>query len=116
MTIPLITALKAAETLAIFHRERASNEASAYDCEMAVRVGQTVERIKLAIEAAGVTVDNQAEAVRRRDLEIAMRIIDKHPIMHGRGMPAEEVGQARLDMAGDIADAFEAVREGAAAT
>lgn len=45
-----------------------------------------------------------------------MRIIDKHPIVRGRGMPAEEVGQARLDTTEDIADAFGAMREGAAAT
>ncbi len=48
------------------------------------------------ILAAAVTVENQAAAMRRHDLETAQRIINQHPIMHGIGMPVEDVAQARV--------------------
>jgi hypothetical protein len=115
MTVQLIVALPAAETLAAFHRQRAAAEARAYHEDMARRLAEDAAAITRAIEAAGVTVDNQADAIRRRDLEIARRIIDRRPIMHGHAMPAEEVGEARQAMTRDIADAIEAARAGTAA-
>jgi hypothetical protein len=71
-----------------------------------------VEDIKHQIVSAGVTVENQAGAVRRRDLEIALRIIERHPIMHGIGMAIDAVAAARVAMARDIADALAAARGG----
>jgi hypothetical protein len=85
MTVQLIVALPAAETL-VARRQ-------AYHEDMARRLAEDAAAIPRAIEAAGVTVDNQADAIRRRDLEIELRIIDRHLIMHGHAMPAEEVGE-----------------------
>jgi hypothetical protein len=115
MTVMLITALRAAETLGAFHRQRVENtagEARAYHGDMAKRCAADAASIKRAIQAAGVRVQNQAEAMRRLDLATAQKIIDRHPIMHGVGMPAEEVAPARVAMAGDIADALAAERGG----
>jgi hypothetical protein len=44
---------------------------------------EDAERITRDILGTGVTVENQATEMRRRDLEKAHRIIDRHPIMHG---------------------------------
>jgi hypothetical protein len=115
MTVMRVTTLRAAETLAEFHRHRAENtagEARAYHEDMARwYVGET-ERIKRKVGASGVTVENQVAAMRRRDLATAQKIIDRHPIMHGVGMPVEEVAQARVAMVSDIADALAAERGG----
>jgi hypothetical protein len=115
MTVMLITARRAAEMLAAFHRQRVDNtaaEARAYHKDMARRCAEDAERITRGILTAGVTVENQASAARRRDLDTAQKIIDRHPIMHGVGMPVEDVAQARVAMAGDIADALAAERGG----
>jgi hypothetical protein len=69
MTVRAIVALPAAETLAAFHWQRAAAEARAYHEDMARRLAEDPAAITRAIEAAGVTVDNQADAIRRRDLE-----------------------------------------------
>jgi hypothetical protein len=113
MTVLLITALRAAETLATYHRQRAAysaGEAWAYHQDMARRCAEDAGSITRGIVAAGLTVENQATVVRSRDMATAQRIIDRHPIMHGLGMALEEVGTARLAMARDIADALAAER------
>jgi hypothetical protein len=113
MTVMLVTALQAAQTLGAFHRERATDttgDARAHHADMAWRCAEDVESITRAILASGVTVENQAAAIRSRDLVTAQRIIDRHPIMHGIGMPVEDVAPARMEMAGDIADALAAER------
>jgi hypothetical protein len=117
MTVLLITARHAAETLASFHRHRARNSLAAtreYHLDMAQRCAEDAEDITRAIVANGVTVGHKADAVRRHDLETAQRIIDRHPIMHGVGMPADDVPAARTAMARDIADALQAARGGTA--
>jgi hypothetical protein len=94
MTMTLLTALRAAETLAAFHRERAENTAAparSFHEDMAWRCADDAKRITRAILAGGVTVENQAAAMRRRDLDTAHKIISRHPIMHGVGMPVEDV-------------------------
>jgi hypothetical protein len=96
MTVLLVTALRAAETLAAFHRQCVENnagEARAYHEVTARRCAEDAERITREILATGVTVENQATAMRRRDLEAAQKIIDRHVIMHGVGMPAENVAR-----------------------
>jgi hypothetical protein len=108
MHVMLVTALRAAETLAAFHRQCVGNtagEARAYHEDMARRCAEDAERCKRGIEAAAVTVEHQADAMRRRDLTTAQKIIDRHPIMHGVEMALEDVGTARQAMARDIADA-----------
>jgi hypothetical protein len=67
------------------------------------------------VKLLAVTVENRADAVRRRDLDTAQRIIHRRPIMHGIGMPADEVPAARTAMARDIADAVPETRGGARA-
>jgi hypothetical protein len=67
------------------------------------------------ILASGVTPEHQATVIRGRDLVTAQRIIDRHPIMHGIGMSVEEVAQARVAPASDIADALAAERGGPSA-
>jgi hypothetical protein len=115
MTVLLITALRAAETLAKYHRQRAAysaGEARAYHQDMARRCAEDAESITRGIGAAGLTVEDQATVVRSRDMATAQRILDRHPIMHGTGMPVEDVAQARVAMASDIAHALAAERGG----
>jgi hypothetical protein len=61
MTVMLTTALRAAETLAAFHRqciENTAGEARAYHEAMARRCTADAERITCGILATGVTVEN----------------------------------------------------------
>jgi hypothetical protein len=51
------------------------------------------------------------QAPRRQDMETARRIIDRHVIMHGVGMPPDDVPAGRMAMARDIADALQGARE-----
>jgi hypothetical protein len=109
----LVTALRAAETLAAFHVQHAENSVGAtceYHLDMARRCTVDAGSITHAILAAGVTMENQAEAMRRRDMETAQKILDRHVIMHGVGLPAEDVPAARTAMARDIAEALAAER------
>jgi hypothetical protein len=113
MAVLPITALRAAETLKTFHLERvvdSSVVSGELHLEAARRCAEDAENITNAILASGVTVENQADAVRRHDMEIAQRIIDRHVIMHGLAMPADDVPAARMAMARDIADALKAAR------
>jgi hypothetical protein len=116
MTVMLITAVQAAETLARFHCEQVDKTPPGPDQDhhrdMARHCAEDAEQTKGWIEAAGVTVENQDQAVRSRDMEVAHRIIDRHPIMHGAGMATEAVAAARVAMARDIADAIHEARGG----
>jgi hypothetical protein len=119
MTVLLITALRAAETLAAFHRQRIENATvgdRVHHMGVARWCAEDADRITREILAAGLTVEDQATEMRRRDLEKAHRIIDRHPIMQGMGMPLEDVAQARVEMARDIADALSAERGAASST
>jgi hypothetical protein len=82
MTVLLITALRAAETLTAFHRQRvetaAAGEDRVYHIGMARQCADDAERITREILGSGLTVENQATEMRRRDLEKAHRIIDRH--------------------------------------
>jgi hypothetical protein len=113
LTVMLVTALRAAETLVNFHRqciENTAGEARAYHEVTARRRAEDAERITREILATGVTVENQTTAMGRRDLETAQGIIDRHVIMHGMGIHADNVPAARTAMARDIADALQAAR------
>jgi hypothetical protein len=119
MSVMLITALRAAETLAAFHLQRAGKAAGeelADHLDRAQRCTDDVERITSEILAGGLSVENQAAAMRRRDLEAAYKIIDRHPIMHGVGIPSDDVPPAKSAMARDIADALAAERGGLTGT
>jgi hypothetical protein len=124
MTVQLVTALHAAETLATYHRERAENsagDAHAFHQDMDRRCSDDAEDIKRKIAGSGVTVEDQDLALRQRDLATAHAIIDRHQIMHGilasaqtiidrhqmmHGIPVEDVTAAREAMAQDIASAL----------
>lgn len=113
MTVLLFTAQQAAETLAAFHQQRAeyaTGEAREYHVDMAQRCVADAEQSGRAILANAATVRHQADAVRRHDMETAQRIISRHPIMQGIGMPTEEIAAARAAMVRDIADALQAAR------
>ncbi len=115
MTVLLITALRAAETLAAYHRQRVNQTLGApqaYHQDMAGRCLADIEYFKRQFAAAGATFENQATEMRRRDLETAHRIVERHPIMQGIGMRLDDVAQARVAMARDIADALAAERGG----
>jgi hypothetical protein len=105
MTAMLITALRAAETLAAFHRQRFEQtvgDREGYHQHMAQRCDLDAEDIKRQLAAAGVTVENHAAATCSCDLATAQKIIDRYPIMHGIVMAVEDVGQARVAMAGTL--------------
>ncbi len=113
MTVLLFTAQQAAETLAAFHRQRAeyaTGEAREYHLDMAQRCAADAEESGRAILANAATVRHQADAVRRHDMEAAQRIINRHPVMQGVGLPPEEIPAARAAMVHDIADALQAAR------
>jgi hypothetical protein len=116
MTVLLITALHAAETLAKFHQEQADKMPPGgvqdHHHDMTRRCLADVEDIRHQVVGAGVTVEHQADAVRRRDLETALKIIERHPITHGIAMAVDAVAAARVAMARDIADALAAARGG----
>jgi hypothetical protein len=133
MTVQLVTALHAAETLATYHRERRENstgDAHAFHEDMDRRCSDDAEDIRSKIAAGGgVTVEVQDLALRQRDLATAHAIIDRHQMMHGilasaqiiidrhqtmHGIPVEDLMAARTAMARDIADALQAAREGMA--
>jgi queuine/archaeosine tRNA-ribosyltransferase len=118
MTVLLITALQAAETLARFHQEQADKmppgAVQGHQQDMARRCLADIEDIKGHLFAVGATVEHQADALRRHDLETAQRIIDRHVIMHGVGIHADDAPAARTAMARDIAEALLAARGGTA--
>jgi hypothetical protein len=96
-----------------FHRqhvESTAGEDQRHHMEMARRCAGDAERITRAILASGVTIENQAAAMRRRDLDAAQKIIQRHSIMHGIGIPVDDLAPARMAMASDIADALAAER------
>jgi hypothetical protein len=114
MAVMLITALRAAETLAAFHRQNSMGEARGRHQDMARLCADDADTIKRTIVADGGTVENQADALRRRDITIAQRIIDRRAILHRLGMAADDVPGAGMAMTWDIADALHGEREGKA--
>jgi hypothetical protein len=113
MTVQLITALHAADTLATYHRMSAKNSADdvcALHQDMERRCSDDAEDIRRKISGAGVTVEDQNLALRQRDLPTAQAIIDRHQIM--QGVPIGDVQAACEAMARDIAKALLAARGG----
>jgi hypothetical protein len=104
MTVLLITALRAAETLVTFHRQHVESTCGAdqrHHMDMVQRYARDVRTITREVLATGVTVENQ---VRRRDLDTAQKIIDRHPIMHGTGMAVDASGGTAAG--GDVLNGF----------
>jgi hypothetical protein len=116
MTVPFITALRAAETLAIFHLGEVENvppgDVQNHHQDMVLHCLADVEDIKQKIVGADDTVENQARTLRQFDLTVALSIIERHNIMLGIGMPLQDAVAARMAMAREIADALQAARGG----
>jgi hypothetical protein len=76
MNIMLVTALRAAETLAAYHRQRADmtlGEVHDYHLDMARRCLDDIEHIKRQLADGGVTLENQDLVLRQRDVAAAQR-------------------------------------------
>jgi hypothetical protein len=118
MNVLLITALHAAETLARFHQEQAAKmppgAVQTHHQDMARRCLADIEDIRAHLFAVDATVEHQDLVMRGHDMETAQGIIDRHVIMHGVGIHADNVPAARTAMARDIADALQAARGGTA--
>jgi hypothetical protein len=118
MNVLLITALQAAETLARFHRQQADKMPPGgvqdHHQDSARRCLADVEDIRAHLFAVDATVEHQDLVMRGHDMETAQGIIDRHVIMHGVGIHADNVPAARAAMARDIADALLAARGGMA--
>ncbi len=110
MSVPLINALRAAETLAAFHRQQAAHKGDEYDIEMAERCEKDAALIQDMLLDYDITPEHEADAMRERDRETAYALIDRHLIM--RGIAIEDVPAAREAIARDIANALEAARGG----
>jgi hypothetical protein len=113
MTVPLVTALHAAETLATYHRVRAENSAGnarAFHEDMCRRCSDDAEDMRRKITGDGVTVEDQELTLHERDLATAQAIIDRHQIMHG--IPVADGPAARDATVRDIASALLAARRG----
>jgi hypothetical protein len=70
MTVMLVTALHAAETLTTFHVQQIVQTAGGrqdYHLDMAERCEVDIEDIKQHLAAEGVTVENQNLAMRSRE-------------------------------------------------
>jgi hypothetical protein len=114
VTVPLITALQAAETLGAYHRQRTLGARQQWHAEMARLCEEQIEDIKRQLTASGVTVENQARAVRSRDVETAQRIVAAHLLPEWRA--SEKASQAMAALAQAIADAMRGARGGTTAS
>ncbi len=115
MTILLITALQAAETLATYHRQRVDQTLGArqqWHADMALQCEENIEDIRRQLAAGGATPENQARAVRSQDVGTAQRIVAAHLLPEWR--VSEEAPQAMEAMAQAIADAMRMARGGSA--
>jgi hypothetical protein len=115
MTALLITALRAAETLAAYHRERIEQTLGpmrAYHERVHRLCLEDINDIKWQLAVSGATAENQARAVRSQDLEAAQRIVAAHFLPEWRG--SEKAPQAMEAMAQAMADAMQAARGGTA--
>jgi hypothetical protein len=111
MTVLLVTALQAAETLAVYHRGRVEQTLGfrrAYHEEMHRRCQVDIEDIKEHLATGGATAEDQARAVRSRDVETAQRIVAVHLLPEWRA--SENAPQAMEAMAQAIADAMRTAR------
>jgi hypothetical protein len=113
MTVLLVAALQAAETLAAHHRgriEQTRGQKQAHHEQMHRRCLEDIEDIMRQLAASGVTVQNQARAIRSRDVETAQRVVAAHLLPEWRA--SEEAPQAMEALAQAIADAMQTARGG----
>jgi hypothetical protein len=111
VTIALFTGLRAAETLAAFHRERAGNftgEIRERHLDMAQRCRDDAEGIQRLLYAGGVSPEHEADVLRQRDVAAAQAIIGRHVLPEWRA--SEQTPRVLEAMAQDIATAMQAAR------
>jgi hypothetical protein len=111
MTVPLITAMHAAETLAAHHRllaESSTGVTREYHLEMFQRCLDDIENIRKRIEAGGTMPDDRAHVSRQRDVATAQAIIARHVLPEW--LASEQAPHALEGMSQDIANALAAER------
>jgi hypothetical protein len=112
MTVLLITALQAAEMLAAYHRQRVDQTLGArqqWPAEMARLCEENAEDIRRQL-AVGATPENQARAVRSRDVEIAQLTVAAHLLPEWRA--SDNAPQAMEGLAQATVDAVQTARGG----
>jgi hypothetical protein len=113
MIVKLIAALQAAETLATYHLQRVKQTTGtrqAYHWSAAKCAQDDIDDIKYQLGGGGATSENQALAMRSRDVTAAQRIIDAHILPEW--CASDHAMQALLALAQAIADALQAARGG----
>jgi hypothetical protein len=111
MTIMLITALQAAQTLAVFHSERVQQTLGAnqdYHRGVARLCEADAERIKYTLAHGGVSAESQANLLRQRDVGAAQVIIAKHVLPKWR--PSDKGPKALEALTQDIVNALQVAR------
>jgi hypothetical protein len=112
MTVQLITALQAAETLAAYHVGRIEQTVGlrqTFHDHMRRRCLEDIDDIKKQPAAGGVTAENQARAMRSTDAETAQRIVAHLP---PEWRASEKAPKEMEALAQAIADAMQTARGG----
>jgi hypothetical protein len=110
MSLQLITALHAAETLAAYHRQQAAHRGDDYDVEMAERCEKDVAHLKAELMDYGLPPEDHSRALREHDVAVAQAIIGRHAPPEWRA--SEKAPGLCEAMAQELAEAMEAVRRG----
>jgi hypothetical protein len=113
MITTLITALRAAETLETYHRERVEETTGtrqAYHSAAAKYAQDDIDDIRLQLCDGGTTIENQALAMRSLDMTMAWYIIDKRALPEWRA--SKQASQVVQALAQAIAEAIHAARDG----
>jgi hypothetical protein len=110
MSVQLITALHAAETLAAYHRQRAAHRGDEYDVEMAERCEKDVAHLKAELMDYGLTPEDHSLVLRQHDGAVAQAIIGRHVLPEW--CTSEQAQRVLEAMAQEIAEAMDAVRRG----
>lgn len=113
MSVSLINALRAAETLAAYHRQQAVHRGVEYNIEMAERYYEKdaalIIRDDLLMDF-DITPENQAKLLRRHDIATAQAIIGRRVLPEWLG--SEQAPRVLEAMAQDIANAMQVARGG----
>jgi hypothetical protein len=108
MSVSLINALRAAETLAAFHQQQRAHRGDEYDIEMAERCEKDAALIKDVLLDYDITPENQAERLRQHDIATAQAIVEQRVPPKWRA--SEEAPRVLEALARDIAEALQAAR------
>jgi hypothetical protein len=110
MSVSLINALRAAETLAAFHQQQRAHRGDEYNIEMAERCEKDAALIRDVLLDYDITPENQAEVMRKRDVAAAQAIIERRVPPAWRS--SDEAPRVLEAMVRDIAGALQTARGG----